>query len=312
MFKKLKESYKQTVDETQTVMDKNTHLVNGLSRGLLHSILLIFKYVFKYCATVVLFMFSIRSVMSHNSDLAQNLYNVYSLFLILAILSILFKIVISFVRNRYDSFDSGIRQNILLFVGLLISVRNVIPFEKLNAYSYLDLTAMLFLITVLYVVTNFGVNALLLNRFNTDKDGAFDVESYTVTYDRSTTYATEVKVARIKTLYVERFSLGFVTTEKYIELRPDEDLVPVQEVYLNDMMDTIDTVYQNLDKLPKVNVESKPQKSDDPNHLHSLHFSKVQDVNESELESKSNIVPFKLKRSTDVENESGESHDTNE
>ena len=122
-----------------------------------------------------------------------------------------------------------------------------------------------------------------------------------------------MKVARIKTVYTENFSLGFVTTSKSIELQPDEDLIPVKEVYLNDMMDTIDTVYQNLDKLPKVNAESKPQKSDDPNHLHTLRFSKVHDVNEDDLKSNDKVVPFKLKRTAaSDENESGESHDTNE
>lgn len=317
MFKKLKESYKQTVDETQKILNENTPLVNGLSRGLLHSILLIISYVFKYCIPMLTTMFVIRSVMDHNPELAKGLHQFYTLLLFTFVIAVMVKIFTFFVKR--DNFGSEVRQNILLFIGLLVSTANIISLDKLKTYSYLDLVVLVTLTTIIYMVTNFGVNALLLNRFNADKDEAFSIESYTVSYDYYTLGFDKsdanlnVKRAHIKTVYVEDFSLGFVTTHKSMNLRPDEDLIPVQEVYLNDMMDTIDTVYQNLDKLPKVNAESKPQKSDDPNHLHALRFSKVHDVNEDDLKSNDKVVPFKLKRaSTSDENESGESHDTNE
>lgn len=318
MFKKLKESYKQTVDETQKTLNDNTQLVNGLSRGLLHSILLIISYVFKYCTLMLTSMFVIRSVMDHNPELAKSLHEFYKILLCVFVLSIIVKIFTLFVVKR-GGFTSEARKNILLYIGLWVSFANIISFDKLKTYSYLDLVVLVAISTIIYMVTNFGVNALLLNRFNTDEDEAFSVESYTVSYDHSVLdlnkpyMGVNVKVAHIKTVYTENFSLGFVTTSKSIELHPDEDLIPVKEIYLNDMMNTIDTVYQNLDKLPKINGESKPQKSDDPNHLHSLHFSKVHDVNEDDLKSNDKVVPFKLKRTaTSDENESGESHDTNE
>lgn len=318
MFRKLKESYKQTTDETQKILNNNTQLVNGLSRGLLHSILLIISYVFKYCTPMLTSMFVIRSVMDHNPELAKSLHEFYTILLCVFVLSIIVKIFTLFVVKR-DGFTLEARKNILLYIGIWVSFANIISFDKLKTYSYLDLVVLVAISTVIYMVTNFGVNALLLNRFNADEDEAFSVESYTVSYDHwvlglNKPYTdVNVKVARIKTVYTENFSLGFVTTSKSIELQPDEDLIPVKEVYLNDMMDTIDTVYQNLDKLPKVNAESKPQKSDDPNHLHTLRFSKVHDVNEDDLKSNDKVVPFKLKRTAaSDENESGESHDTNE
>ena len=318
MFKKLKESYKQTVDETQKTLNDNTQLVNGLSRGLLHSILLIISYVFKYCTLMLTSMFVIRSVMDHNPELAKSLHEFYTILLCVFVLSIIVKIFTLFVVKR-GGFTSEARKNILLYIGLWVSFANIISFDKLKTYSYLDLVVLVAISTIIYMVTNFGVNALLLNRFNTDEDEAFNVESYTVSYDHSVLdlnkpyMGVNVKVAHIKTVYTENFSLGFVTTSKSIELHPDEDLIPVKEMYLNDMMDTIDTVYQNLDKLPKINGESKPQKSDDPNHLHSLHFSKVHDVNEDDLKSNDKVVPFKLKRTAaNDENESGDSHDINE
>lgn len=317
MFRKLKESYKQTTDETQKILNNNTQLVNGLSRGLLHSILLIISYVFKYCIPMLTTMFVVRSVMDHNPELAKSLHQFYTLLLFTFVIAVMVKIFTFFVKR--DNFGSEVRQNILLFIGLLVSMANIISVDKLKTYSYLDLVVLVTISTVIYMVTNFGVNALLLNRFNADEDEAFSVESYTVSYDHwvlglNKPYTdVNVKVARIKTVYTENFSLGFVTTSKSIELHPDEDLIPVKEMYLNDMMDTIDTVYQNLDKLPKVNTESKPQKSDDPNHLHALRFSKVHDVNEDDLKSNDKVVPFKLKRTAaSDENESGESHDTNE
>ena len=310
MFKKLKESYKQTVDETQKIMNDNTQLVNGLSRGLLHSILLIFKYVFKYCIAMLLVMFAIRYMINSDIELAKQIHDFYTVLLSFTISVTMLRMVVRFMKDH--SFGSEFRQNILLFVGLYVSLANVISFDKLKTFSYLDLIVLILISTAIYFITNFGVNALILNRFNTDKDDVFSIESYTVTYDKS---YLDMKVARIKTVYVENFSLGFVVNHKSMFLKPDEDLIPVQEMYLNDMMDTIDTVYQNLDKLPKAKLKSsaQSQKSDDPNHLHSLHFSKVHDVNESDLEPNNNVVPFKLKRTAaSDENESGESHDTNE